>query len=146
MVVRPLLQGEEPLLAELEARLLPPGWRPRATQAAVAFYARSGHSFLAEEEGSPRGFVLAQPLWQGDRATVVVTRLLAEDEETALALLRAVEKSAYDAAAYEVALFVEPGGGLEAPAGELGFRPGPRLWTRVLGSRGARGETRGVLE
>ncbi len=144
MQVRPLTPDDEPGLYELETRLLKPHQTPRAQSAALRFFARSGHSFVAEEKGRPLGFVLAQPVWQGDRATVLVSRLVAENEETHLALLAALLKSAYDAAAYEVAYPAED----EAATlvAELGFAPGPRLFVRALGSRGARGEHRGVLE
>jgi len=132
------------MLEPLEARLLRPHQSPRARPAAIRFFARSGHSFVAEEAGRPRGFVLAQALWQGDRATVLATRLVAEDERTRKALLAALTKSAYDAGAYEVALAAE--GTEDATLEEAGFVPGPRLFVRRLGSQGARGEHRGVLE
>jgi len=99
---------------------------------------------VAEEAGTPLGFVLAQPLWQGDRTTVLATRLVAKTPEVKKALLAALAKSAYDAGAYEVAVV-----GDEAEKDELneaGFVSGPRLFVRALGSRGARGEHRGVLE
>jgi len=79
MQVRPITPDDEPALAALEARLLARHQTPRTGPAALRFFARTGHSFVAEEGGRARGFVLAQPLWQGDRATVFVTRLLADD-------------------------------------------------------------------
>ncbi len=142
MIVRPLTQEDGPRLAAFEARWLPEGRTPRTGPAALRFFARSGHSFVAEAEGI-RGFVLAQALWQGDRATVLATRLLADGPEAYRALLAALEKSAYDAAAYEVALLADPESPLAEAARSLDFVPGPRLYLRVLGSRPA---TRGVLE
>ena len=144
MQVRPLTPDDEPALASLEARSLSSRQTPRTGAAALRFFARSGHSFVAEVGGRVRGFVLAQPVWQGDRATVLVTRLVAVNEEVREALLTALLKSAYDAAAYEVAYPAEDGD--RAFLAGLGFVPGPRLFVRALGSRGARGEHRGVLE
>jgi len=144
MQVRPLTPDDEARLAELEAAALKPHQRERTNRAALVFFSRTGHSFVAEEEGRPLGFVLAQPLWQGDRATVLATRLVAKSPEVEEALLAALTKSAYDAAAYEVAVV---GDDLEADTlTSLGFVAGPRLFVRALGSRGARGEHRGVLE
>ncbi len=142
MIVRPLSQDDGPRLTAFEARWLPPGRTPRSGDAALRFFARSGHSFVAEEDGV-RGFVLAQALWQGDRATVIASRLLADGPDALLALLRALEKSAYDAGAYEVALLAQEGSPLAEAAQRAAFVPGPRLFVRVLGSRK---ETRGVLE
>ncbi len=144
MQVRPITPDDEPALAALEVRLLAPHQTPRTGAAALRFFSRTGHSFVAEEGGRARGFVLAQALWQGDRATVLVTRLLADDPEVRRALLLALVKSAYDAAAYEVACPAEDED--EALFAELDFVPGPRLFVRALGSRGARGAHRGVLE
>lgn len=78
--------------------------------AALKFYERTGHSFVAQAD-SIKGFALAQSVWQGDRPTVLV-RVVAVDPalpaEEAVAiragLLHAVVKSAYDTAVYEVHL------------------------------------------
>lgn len=142
MIVRPLTQEDGPRLTAFEARWLPQGRTSRSGEAALRFFARSGHSFVAEAE-EVQGFVLAQALWQGDRATVIVSRLLANGPEAYEALLRALEKSAYDAGAYEVALFADEESPLAEAAKKAAFVPGPRLFVRVLGSRK---ETRGVLE
>jgi len=142
VIVRPLTQEDGPALADFEARRLPEGRTGRTGPAALGFFARSGHSFVAEEDGL-RGFVLAQPLWQGDRATVLATRLLADGPETARALLAALTKSAHDAAAYEVALLADPESPLAEAARAQGFVAGPRLYARVLGRRR---DPRGVLE
>ena len=145
---------EEPefaALRELERRVFPD--RPesfyRANLAALRFYARSGHSFVASDDQEPRGFVLAQAVWQGDRATVLATRIAAESAEVYGGLLRALVKSAYDANAYEVALLAEPGVNreLDRQLAEAGLTSSGRtLFVRVLGSRAGRGESAGVLE
>jgi len=143
---------EEPDFAEmanLERRLLPD--RPesfyRCNPQALRHFARSGHSFVAAEDGL-HGFVLAQPVWQGDRATVLVTRIAADSDETCVGLLRALVKSAYDANAYEVALLAgDDRSRLLQSAEAAGFESTElKLLARVLGSRGARGEKSGVLE
>ncbi|WP_038045922.1 DUF1999 family protein [Thermus caliditerrae] len=115
---------------------------------AVRHFARTGHSFLAEEGEEPMGFALAQAVWQGEATTVLITRLEGEDQATLEGLLAAVVKSAYDAGVYEVALHLDPERKALAEALRAqGFAIGPLvLAVRVLGSRGARGETRGVLE
>lgn len=72
--------------------------------AALKFYGRSEHSFVAEA-GEICGFILAQSVWQGDRPAVLIrTHAVSQDApaDTAAGLLRAVVKSAYDAAVYEV--------------------------------------------
>lgn len=145
---------EEPdftALQKLERGLFPgrPDSFYRANPTALRYYARSGHSFVAVEEEGHRGFVLAQAVWQGDRATVLATRIAAADAAAYSGLLRALLKSAYDANAYEVALLSEPGERteLDRALAETGLEDsGLRLFVRVLGSRGARGEERGVLE
>ncbi|WP_018111142.1 DUF1999 family protein [Thermus igniterrae] len=115
---------------------------------AVRHFARTGHSFLAEEGETPLGFALAQAVWQGEATTVLVTRLEGRNKEVLEGLLQAVVKSAYDAGVYEVALHLDPAREELAEALKAqGFAVGPLvLAVRVLGSRGARGETRGVLE
>jgi len=138
-------------LAALERRVFPerPETFYRATLPALRFYGRSGHSFVADEGGNLLGFVLAQAVWQGDRATVLATRIAAENGEVYTGLLRALVKSAYDANAYEVALLTEPGERreLDRALGETGLQDsGRRLFVRVLGGRGLRGGDRGVLE
>lgn len=137
-------------LRALERRLFPDRPDPfyRATLPALRFYTRSGHSFAADDGGKLVGFVLAQAVWQGDRATVLATRIAAGSAEVYAGLLRALIKSAYDANAYEVALLVEPG---ERPELDRALEEnallssGQRLYVRILGERGAGGERRGVL-
>jgi hypothetical protein len=123
------------------------GERP-VSLGALRFFARTGHSFLAEKGEEPLGFALAQAVWQGEGTTVLITRIEGEGEEVLQGLLRAVVKSAYDAGVYEVALHLDPKRkALERALLMEGFAVGPLvLCVRVLGSRGARGERRGVLE
>jgi len=115
---------------------------------ALRFFARTGHSFLAEEGEEPLGFALAQAVWQGEATTVLITRIEGKTREALEGLLQAVVKSAYDAGVYEVALHLDPARKeLEEALKAQGFAVGPLvLAVRVLGSRGTRGETRGVLE
>lgn len=110
--------------------------RIRTSLAALRFYERSEHSFVADEDGTLQGAVFAQSVWQGDRPTVLATRAwLAEDAppETAAGLLRACTKSAYDAAIYEVHLPVTPE--LVPAASGEGFRSLGAYAVRFLGTR-----------
>ncbi len=89
--------------------------RLRTSLAALKFFERSEHSFVATDGGETlRGALLAQAVWQGDRPVVLVVQVLlsAEDAgnagasdsgaEVAQGLLHACVKSAYDSAVYEV--------------------------------------------
>ncbi|MPY65804.1 DUF1999 domain-containing protein [Deinococcus sp. SDU3-2] len=80
--------------------------------AALKFYERSEHSFVAQGAGAGlAGAVLAQHVWQGDRPIVLVRSLLLAPDasgEAAGGLLHAVVKSAYDSAVYEVHFPVTP--------------------------------------
>ncbi|WP_337843736.1 DUF1999 family protein [Thermus sp.] len=132
---------------DLEALNRVAGARPLSL-GAVRHFARTGHSFLAEEGEEPLGFALAQALWQGEATTVLVTRIEGRDRAVLEGLLAAVVKSAYDAGVYEVALHLDPAREeLKEALLAQGFTVGPLvLAVRVLGSRGLRGEARGVLE
>jgi hypothetical protein len=124
---------------DLEALNRVAGNRPLSL-GAVRHFARTGHSFLAEED-EPMGFALAQAVWQGEAATVLITRIEGKTPEALRGLLRAVVKSAHDAGVYEVALHLDPGRkDLELALKEEGFAVGPLvLAVRALGSRGVRG-------
>lgn len=110
------------------------------TRGAISFYERTGHAFLAEDEGGVRGFVLAQAVWDGNRPTVRLQRLaIAErdDDEARHALLEALTKSAYDAAVYDLVAEVDAADAavrawLEANGWRLHET---RLYGRTLGSR-----------
>lgn len=132
---------------DLEALNRVAGARPLSL-GTVRHFARTGHSFLAEEGEEPLGFALAQALWQGEATTVLVTRIEGRDRTVLEGLLAAVAKSAYDAGVYEVALHLDPAREeLKEALLAQGFTVGPLvLAVRLLGSRGLRGETRGVLE
>ncbi len=143
MLYRFLEEPDFEPLEKLERRLAPERSKHgyRATPASLRYYSRTRHSFVAEEDGELHGFLLAQAVWQGDRATVLVTRALADDPETLEGLLRALVKSAYDAAAYEVALLVDPEEDptLARAAQATGLADSKRrLFARVLGARGNR--------
>ncbi|WP_045234276.1 DUF1999 domain-containing protein [Deinococcus pimensis] len=111
--------------------------RVRTSLAALRFFERSEHSFVADEDGELVGALFAQSVWQGDRPTVLVSRVWVADgapADTAAGLLRACTKSAYDAAVYEVHLPVTEA--LAIAAGAEGFRDVGRYAVRYLGTRG----------
>lgn len=122
------------------------------TRGATSFFARTGHAFVAEEHGTPRGVALAQAVWDGTRPTVRIGTLtaVARDADDAdperpsqvdvrAALLEAVTKSAYDAAVYDLAIEApEDDQELHALLQREGWATDPvRLHRRTLGSRGA---------
>lgn len=79
--------------------------RLRTSLAALKFFERSEHSFVAAQGPTIYGLLLAQSVWQGDRPTVLVVELITAADappETAQGLLHACIKSAYDTAVYEV--------------------------------------------
>ncbi|PYE55319.1 DUF1999 domain-containing protein [Deinococcus yavapaiensis] len=79
--------------------------RLRTSEAALRFFERSEHSFVADDDGELRGAIFAQSVWQGDRPIVLIVRLWTAQgapEDTARGLLKVCSKSAYDAAVYEV--------------------------------------------
>jgi hypothetical protein len=78
--------------------------RIRTSLPALKFYERSEHSFVAEQDDVLQGAIFAQSVWQGDRPTVLVSRVWVrgDDLEIARGLLRACAKSTYDAAVYEI--------------------------------------------
>lgn len=78
--------------------------RLHTSLAALKFYERSEHSFVADN-GALQGFVLAQHVWQGDQPIVLIRTLSVAAQapaETTAGLLKAVVKSAYDSAIYQV--------------------------------------------
>lgn len=115
---------------------------PVATRGAVSFYARTGHAFVAEDDGGVRGFALAQAVWDGTRPTVRLRTLaVAErsDAEARAALLEAVTKSGYDAAVYDlICELPESDDDARDLLDAAGWQLEPvRLYGRTLGSRGA---------
>ncbi|AFZ67824.1 DUF1999 domain-containing protein [Deinococcus peraridilitoris] len=129
-----VLRREDPLFDTLSERERE--GRVRTSLAALRFYERSEHSFVAEEDGELRGAIFAQSVWQGDRPTVLVTRLwLARpaDADVTSGLLRACSKSAYDAAIYELHLGVTAE--LQEGAAREHFREQGVYAVRLLGSR-----------
>jgi hypothetical protein len=114
------------------------GLAPAVTRASLAFYARSGHSFVAGPAGAPRGFVLAHAVWDGARPTVSVARVVAAGDEASVlhALVEAVVKSAYDAAVYDLAIELPAADGAARAALEAPWRERPvRRFERILGAR-----------
>jgi hypothetical protein len=135
------------------------GLAPVVGAASLAFYARSGHAFLAQASeaptgsavgsavgsaagsavgsaaGSAAGFALAQAVWDGARPTVRLVRLVGADAARR-ALAEAVVKSAYDAAVYALVAEV-PTTDTELAellaSGGWGERP-TRRFERLLGS------------
>jgi Protein of unknown function (DUF1999) len=139
---RPLTQDDEEALAEIDkAYAQQVGLGPFLSRSSLHFYVRTGHSFVAVRSGQPTGFVLAQSVWNGTRPTVYVNRLAVEsleDNESRLALLEAVTKSAYDAAVYDLHV-QHPSAdieGLVALAEKQYLEKPFRLFERILGSRG----------
>lgn len=113
----------------------------------LRFFSRTGHSFVALEAQNIQGYVLAQAVWQGERVTVLITRLVASEAAVYQQLLEGVVKSAYDAGVYEVALhLIPPNPPLQEALASTGFTLGPAvLASRRLGKAGTEGPAQGVL-
>jgi Protein of unknown function (DUF1999) len=119
--------------------------RLRTSLAALRFYARSEHSFVAvspesidpDAPSNVYGFILAQSVWMGDKPIVWVSnaRVHPDAPSGCLAgLLHAVTKSAYDSAVYEMHLAVDKN--LEHFAHKEGYKDiGAKHMVRFLGSR-----------
>ncbi|MFO7545063.1 MAG: DUF1999 family protein [Trueperaceae bacterium] len=117
--------------------------------ASVRFFARSGHSFVAERVDAAGGaacvgFVFAHAVWRGDRAAVQTARLAVADGAgtgASDALVAALTKSAYDSGVYDLTV--------AAPRSDASFADALRMasfrevdvvtFARTLGSRGAAG-------
>ncbi|HKI58586.1 MAG TPA: DUF1999 family protein [Trueperaceae bacterium] len=118
------------------------GLERRASAASLRFFARSGHAFVAEADAGVLGFVLAQPLFDGERPTLFASRLASPppgDEDALRALLKALTKSAYDAGIYDIRVELPEGdaAGAAALAAE-DYGPSPAtVYARQLGSRAA---------
>jgi len=118
-----------------------PGVGEAPGRGAVAFYARTGHAFVAETDAGVRGFAFAAAVWDGERPTVRLARLaFGGDDVDAVraALLEAVTKSAYDAAVYDlVAEVAEDDAATAAWLRQAQWRARPvTTFVRTLGSRG----------
>lgn len=103
----------------------------------ISFYSRSGHSFVMEEAGRIRGFLLGQAVWDGRRPTVRVRRVVSDVAGGREALLEALTKSAYDAGVYDIVVEQpEADGEGSATLAASNFEPrSVRLYQRLLGSR-----------
>lgn len=140
---RPLAPEDGPLLRPIDAAAAErTGQEPMLNAGSLAFYARSGHAFVAMRDGEPCGFALAQAVWDGHRPTVRLRPLAiadAGDDEARDALLEAVTKSAYDAAVYDLLADAdESDHRLQSRLTGADWRPEPvRVYRRTLGSRGA---------
>jgi len=120
--------------------------RIRTSLPALKFYERSEHSFVAEQDGALHGAIFAQSVWQGDRPTVLISRLWVREDnlEVARGLLRACAKSTYDAAVYELhGLF--PKKWLELGALEE-FKTEGLYGVRLMGTRSSSGPGISLLE
>lgn len=120
------------------------GLEPRASEASLRFFARSGHAFVAEGEGEGEllGFVLAQPVFDGERPTLFAWRLASPPpgHDAALrALVAALTKSAYDAGIYDLRVELPGGDGAGAAALRAeGYGAAPAtVYAHHLGSRAA---------
>lgn len=111
--------------------------------ASLRHYARSGHAFVASRAEVAVGVVLAHAVWDGGRAVVRASRLVAagDDADVLVRLVEALVKSAYDAAVYDLVVEVPEGDARGRAALEAGaFLERPvRRFERVLGSRGGPG-------
>jgi hypothetical protein len=153
MIPSPLLRPVEtddtedlaPLDAAYAARY---GVDPLIGAAALSFFARSGHAFVAYagsaagvvERPRPVGVALAQAVWDGARPTVWLVRLLGA-APVRRALAEAVVKSAYDAAVYALMADV-PGDDAELAQllADAGWDERPmRRFGRTLGSAASGG-------
>ncbi len=140
---RPLSVGDLESLAPIDAAYA--GARALegvVSRAALHLYQRSGHSFVSEEGARVTGFILAQAVWSGDSAAVSVQRLaLAADDDVAaaVALVKALSKSAYDSGVYclEVALPQGDEAARAALEAESFFELPSVVYARGLGSRAA---------
>ena len=148
MVYRPIQNFDFPALSRLEAKRLSPGSFSRTSEASLNFFSRTGYSFVAHLGGSIHGFVLAQPIWQGDRTVVWIAEVVADSQPAYSGLLSEVVKVAYQTGILEVYLAHHPqDADLNQALRERGFTIGPlQLSVRFLEARGARGETEGLLE
>lgn len=143
---RPLSVSDLDALAPIDAAYASArGLEASVSRASLHLYERSGHSFVAQSSSdsaarAAAGFVLAQAVWGGDRAVVSVQRLALADEAdlaAAVALVKAVTKSAYDSGVYhlELALPARDTAARKALEAE-GFLELPSVvYARGLGSR-----------
>lgn len=127
------------------ARLYPSS---RTNPAALGFFSRTGYSFLAHLGGAIQGFVLAQPIWQGDRTVVWIAEMAAASPLAYRGLLSQVLKTAYQTGAFAIYwMHHSQDADLNQVLREMGFSIGPMQFSvRLLEARATRGETEGLLE
>lgn len=80
--------------------------RIRTSLAALRFYQRSEHSFVADD-GDVVAALFAQSIWQGDKPCVWISKILADSTQDHFSvwvsgLLKACIKSAFDTGIYEI--------------------------------------------
>jgi len=123
-----------PLDADYAAAHAAPGL---VNPAALRFFARTGHAFVAEQGDAVRGFALAQALWDGVHPTLWLMRLVGADVDARAALAEALVKSAYDAAVYHLRADLPPTDApLQTTLRASGWQPQPLAhFVRTLGSR-----------
>lgn len=143
--VRAIDSEDEGLLAEIDGSYSAAlGVETTAGTGSASFHARTGHSFVAERDGKPHGFVLASAIWTGGRPMVRMERLATDardDLPARRALLDALVKSAYDAGVYDLLAELPAGDSHGAQAlHATDFSDAPvTMFTRTLGSRGRKG-------
>ncbi len=139
---RTLNPDDDELLGEIDSGYAERfGLEPILTRSSLSFFVRSGHSFVAVQEGAATGFALAQAIWNGTRPAVVLSRLATADDsdlDSRLALIEAVTKSAYDAAVYDiqVQLSSDDHVGARAFQDKQYYQRNLVTYERILGSRG----------
>lgn len=139
---RPLNVGDIGPLTPIDAAYARArGLQEAVSRASLHLYQRSGHSFVAQSgQGAVSGFVLAQAVWGGDSAVVSVQRFALADDgdlDAALALVKALTKSAYDSGVYHLELALPKRDAAARRAFEAeGFVELPSVvYARGLGSR-----------
>lgn len=147
MIYRPIQDFDFAALAGLESKLIPSD-ASRTGPSSLGFFSRTGYSFLAHLGGTIHGFVLAQPIWQGDRTVVWIVQIVADSMVAYRGLLGEVVKMAYQTGVLEVFLAHPfPDADLNQVLRDSGFTIGPlQLSVRSLQARGAKGETESLLE
>lgn len=144
ITVRPPLEGDLAALTLIDgAYAAHYDLEALVTPGALRFFGRTEHSFVAEDTedaaGGPVGFVLAQAVWSGERPQVIVARLATNGSgEAAVALVKALVKSAYDSGVYDLLARTPPSDAEQRTVllQEAFFEDPLVQYVRVLGSRG----------
>jgi hypothetical protein len=148
--VRPVTEDDLAALATIDAGYASThAVEALVNAASTRFFARSGHSFVAERvdvegTGACVGFVFAHAVWRGDRAAVQTARLAVAEgagKGPGDALVAALTKSAYDAGVYDLTVAAPSSDAslAEALKGATFHEVDVVTFARTLGSRGAAG-------